>query len=101
MEQIINSNISPRISNIKIESVNLNNSDDRVIYIVNIPKSNTAHQANDKRYYKRFNFESTAMYDYEIKDLLNRSNNPIIDLNFDIIIEQRKERELFPPIPSF
>jgi hypothetical protein len=86
LEQIINTNIFPRISNIKITPVGINNSDDGVIYVVDIPKSNTAHQAKDKRYYKRFNFESVAMYDYEIKDIMNRAHTPILTLEF--LIEQ-------------
>jgi hypothetical protein len=84
LEQIINTNIFPRISNIKITPVKINNSDNEVIYVVDVPKSNTAHQANDKRYYKRFNFESIAMYDYEIRDILNRAHTPILKLEFVI-----------------
>jgi hypothetical protein len=47
---------------------------------VTIPKSTTAHQASDKKYYKRYNFESVAMVDYEIKDIINRQSNPILHL---------------------
>lgn len=86
LEQIINTNIFPRISNLIITPVKINNDNDSVVYVVEIPKSNTAHQANDKRYYKRFNFESVAMYDYEIKDILNRSHTPIITL--ELLIER-------------
>ncbi len=86
LEQIINTNIFPRIPNVNITPIKINNSDDEVAYIVEIPKSNTAHQANDKRYYKRFNFESVAMYDYEIKDILNRAHTPILTL--ELLIEQ-------------
>lgn len=52
---------------------------------MNIPKSNTAHQAFDKKYYKRYNFESVAMEDYEIKDIINRqiNSNLIVILNHD------------------
>jgi hypothetical protein len=35
--------------------------------------SRAPHQANDYRYYKRFNFESTPMEDYEVRDLMRRS----------------------------
>ena len=51
-------------------------SDSHVVYVINIPKSNTAHQASDKRYYRRYNFESVAMEDYEIKDIINRLSSP-------------------------
>ena len=83
LEQVINSNISPRINGIKITSISLNNTNE-VAYVVNIPKSNTAHQASDLRYYKRFNFENVPIYDYEIRDIMNRKKHPIIDLIFKI-----------------
>ena len=35
--------------------------------------SRAPHQANDHRYYKRFNFESTPTEDYEVRDLMRRS----------------------------
>lgn len=82
LEQIIQDKIRPRISNFKIHPIEIDS--DHVVYIVLITKGNTAHQAFDKRYYKRFNFQSTPMYDYEIRDVLNRSNNAIIDLEFEL-----------------
>ena len=81
LEQIINEKIRPRIDNFKIYPISINDED--VIYIVEVEKSSTAHQVNDKRYYKRFNFQSTPMYDYEIRDILNRSKNPKLSLFFE------------------
>jgi hypothetical protein len=48
---------------------------DKVAYVVQIAQasSRAPHQANDYRYYKRFNFESTPMEDYEVRDLMRRS----------------------------
>lgn len=83
LEQVINSNIQPKIQGIIITPITLNSSENHVSYVVEIPKSNTAHQANDKRYYKRYNFESVAMDDYEIRDILNRQTNPEIQLVLD------------------
>ena len=84
LEQVISSNIFPRISGIIIEPIRINGSGNKVVYKVNIPKSFTVHQAKDLKYYKRFNFESVAMYDFEIKDILNRATKPIIKLDFTI-----------------
>ncbi len=89
LEQIIQDKIRPRISDFKIYPIDIDL--DNVVYVVEIRKSNTAHQAYDKRYYKRFNFQSTPMYDYEIKDIMNRNKNPEINLEFEII---NKHREL-------
>ena len=52
LEHVIG-NIRPRIENLIIHSVTIGNSNPDVVYIVQIPKSHTAHQAMDKRYYKR------------------------------------------------
>lgn len=85
IEQIIQSKIRPRIDGIIIHSITVDENLDQVVYAVEIPKSNTAHQAHDKRYYKRFNFNSEPMYDYEIRDVLNRIKAPVIDLELEII----------------
>lgn len=82
LEQVINSNITPRIDEIIIHPISVASNSNDVVYVVYIKKSNTAHQASDFRYYKRFNFESVAMYDYEIKDIMNRKKTPIISLTF-------------------
>lgn len=82
LEQVITSNIHPKVKNIVITPVPID--DDNVVYVVKIPKGDTAHQASDKRYYKRYNFESVAMDDYEVKDIINRNQYPIIELEFEI-----------------
>ena len=101
LEQIIQSKVRPRINGIIIHSVTVDENTDDVVYVVEIPKSNTAHQANDKKYYKRFNFNSEPMYDYEIKDILNRIKSPIIDLELEIT---KRTYEVTKPtygMPSF
>lgn len=80
LEQVINSNIQPKISGLTIHPIPLGSAANHVAYVVNIPKSNTAHQASDKKYYKRYNFESVAMEDYEIKDIINRLSSPELNL---------------------
>ena len=82
LEQVINSNITPRIEGIIIQPISLDKNSNDVVYVVSIKKSNTAHQASDLRYYKRFNFERVAMLDYEIRDIMNRKKTPLISLTF-------------------
>jgi len=82
LEQIVHDKIRPRLSNFKIHPIDIDEAN--VVYVIEVKKSNTAHQAADKRYYKRFNFQSTAMYDYEIRDILNRAKHPNIDLDFKL-----------------
>lgn len=80
IEQIINDKIRPRINHLKIHPVTI--SENEVVYVIEISKSDTAHQADDKRYYKRYNFQSIPMHDYEIRDILNRSKSPKLNLVF-------------------
>ena len=78
--QVIN-NIRPRIDDIIITPISVDN-EQSVIYIIDIPKGETAHQAQDLRYYKRFNFSSEPMQDYEIRDTMGRSKTPKFELSF-------------------
>lgn len=87
LEQVINSNIQPRIDGIVIHPVVINNSDEDVVYVVEIPQSKTAHQnVKELRYYKRYNFESIAMHDYEIRDVMNRNEKP--QLNVQVFVQE-------------
>ena len=80
LEQIISSNIQPRISGIKIYPVPLDSDPQHVAYVVKVPQSDTVHQVTrNKRYYKRFNFESVPMADYEIRDVLNRISHSDVE----------------------
>ena len=88
VEQIINA-IRPRIDGIVIHSVNLSSGASDTAYIIEIPQSNTAHQASDHRYYKRFNFQSVPMEDYEVRDVIFREQTPDIILSF--LIEMTDE----------
>ncbi len=73
LEQVINSKIKRRIPELTIDVVRVQNKISQSVYIVRIPRSTEApHMASDGRYYKRFNFESVQMAEYEVRDLFNR-----------------------------
>lgn len=77
LEQVINSRIQPRIPGMRIHSVALSRTaPGSVVYVVSIPDGATAYQAADQKYYKRFNFQVVPMYDYEIRQILNRVVRP-------------------------
>jgi hypothetical protein len=70
LEQTINSSIQRRIPEIKIYPIRNNGNIKESIYVVKIPKSyEVPHLCKDKRFYKRFNFESVPMEEYEIRQL--------------------------------
>jgi predicted HTH transcriptional regulator len=79
LEHVILDTIRSRLNGVIINSVNLvSHAIGRVAYVVYVPQSHTAHQTSDKKYYKRFNFEATAMDDYEVRDILNRLKHPVL-----------------------
>jgi len=94
LEQVISGNIAPKIQDLKITPVTIDDSDDKVVYVVEIKKGNTAHQSKDKRYYKRYNFESQMMDDWEIKDIINRVSKTQIE----ILLEPRIRRNILKDI---
>lgn len=84
LEQVINSTINRRIDGIRIKEIALSGAKNgRSIYLVSIPQSRRApHMAADKRYYKRFNFESVPMEDYEVRDVSRRLESPELYIFF-------------------
>jgi len=78
LEQVINSTIQRRIDGIRIKQIELKNSNPgRVIYMVDIPQSKYApHMAIDHIFYKRYNYQSIAMEEYEVRDVTNRADAP-------------------------
>jgi len=82
LEQVIIT-IRPKIDGIIITPISVD-SGNAAVYVVDIPKSNTAHQSKNKRYYKRYNFESEPMEDYEIRDVMSRNQYPKFELSFQI-----------------
>jgi Schlafen, AlbA_2 len=95
LEQIT-STIRPRIDSLIIEPVPIGLDQSKCVYVVRIPQSDTAHQASDFRYYKRYNFESIPMYDYKIRDVMGRSTHLRITLSFQIELETREQEKLIP-----
>ncbi|RJQ51606.1 MAG: hypothetical protein C4521_11960 [Actinobacteria bacterium] len=72
LEQVVRSRISPTIDGLRVFQVPL--SGDGVAYVVRIPASTRApHQAFDKKFYKRVNFERPTMEEYEIRELYQRN----------------------------
>lgn len=97
IENVITANISPKINGLKIIPISV---DEGVIYVVEIPQSETAHQNTkdkDCRYYKRHNFKAEPMYDYEVRDIFNRVKFPIVELQFEIeVVSSQKFLKIRP-----
>lgn len=86
-------NIQPKIEGLEIHPVSID--DKHALYVIDVPKSTTAHQARDHRYYKRWNFSAQPMEDYEIRDVMNRKVHPrvIVEAKFTVFREFTKNGE--------
>jgi predicted HTH transcriptional regulator len=84
LEQILNAKIRPRIHGLKMHIVPIGKNKNLAVYILEIPKGETAHQADDKRYYRRHNFMVEPLFDHEIRDIMNSQKNPLIKIDFNI-----------------
>lgn len=82
LDQVIQS-IQPRIDGLRIVPIDITNCPGQAVYVVQVPQSDTAHQASDKKYHKRQNTTTVAMDDYEIRDVMNRSKHPKIEIDFE------------------
>ena len=84
IESAIMTGISPRIEDVRILAIP--RSPGRSLYVIEIPKSfRGPHQAStDKKYYKRHNFSSVPMEDYEISDLRSRRKRLDPLVSFDV-----------------
>lgn len=87
--------IQPKIEGIKIYPIRIDDIG-QSIYVVKIPRSgNAPHMARDKRYYKRFNFKSEPMEDYEVKDLYNRVSIPKLKIDRCSFIRVDETKDMY------
>ncbi|PTX92087.1 hypothetical protein DB346_24375 [Verrucomicrobia bacterium LW23] len=92
LDQVIQT-IQPRINGVRIHVVSI--SETQCCYVVDIPKSETAHMARDGRYYKRHEFTAIAMEEYEVRDVYNRRTHPKIEASFHIFRDSFRGRIIF------
>lgn len=93
IEQVIQTRIQRKIEGLKITPVRINNDLQKSIYIIKIPESSLApHMTSDKRFYKRYNFESVQMEEYEIRNLYNRKEKTNLVIH-NIITSTKLDKE--------
>ncbi|MGY3445526.1 AlbA family DNA-binding domain-containing protein [Bradyrhizobium sp. USDA 4473] len=84
IEQILNSKVQPRMDGVRIERVDMETG--KYGYVISVQQSQIGpHQAPDGKYYKRFNFQSVPMHDYEIRDIMRRSTTPHLYVKFSFL----------------
>lgn len=85
LEQIIQTRISRKIPGLRIYPIRFENDIKKSVYVVKIPISSMSPHLSDKRYYKRYNFESVYMEEYEIRELYNKTGKTELKVS-EIII---------------
>lgn len=89
LENIIDSNIYPKIKGIQIFPIRFDNDIRKTVYVIKIPESKLApHMAKDKKYYKRRNFGKYELEEHEVRLLYYRrkySEILISNLYFDFL----------------
>jgi hypothetical protein len=88
VDQVLNQ-IEPRIIGVRTKVVALSSAKNHVAYVLEIPKGETAHQARDDRYYRRYNFEALPMRDHEIRDVMGRRRFPKITATWRVVLKRR------------
>lgn len=95
LEQVIQDNIQRRIEGLKIFPIRDNEDITKSIYIVKIPRSsNTPHMSADKCYYKRNNFRSVKMEEYEVRDLFYRESTPNLKIAGYILYDKEGDEDV-------
>lgn len=83
IEQILNSKVQPRMDGVRIERIDMETG--KFGYVISVQQSQVGpHQAPDGKYYKRFNFQSVPMHDYEIRDIMRRATAPDLEVKLSL-----------------
>ena len=79
IDRVINSRIHRKISDLKIIPIRFEGDISKAVYVIEIPASDEAPHMAENRFYKRYNFESKPMDEYEVRNLYFRSQRPILE----------------------
>ena len=99
LTQIISSSTAPPLRLFQVFSINV---DGGMVLVVEVEPSYTAHQNRvDKRYYRRTAATSTAMEDFEIRDVMNRRTGPVLELDCSFQLKARlPTKRIFVAVPT-
>lgn len=102
IEQIILSRVQPRIQKLSITRISLDQAHTRFAFVLATEATTIgAHQAPDKKYYKRFELSAVPMEDYEIRDVGRRASVPEPFVTFSLpstLLEQFHNSDTSKPI---
>ena len=86
LEQVISSGIQQKIENLMIYPLRKDGEIKKTVYVIEIPESvSSPHMAKDKRFYKRYNFESVPMEEYEVRRLFFKENKTNLEIGKEVV----------------
>ena len=93
--------VQPSIEGLTIYPIRKDDDLMKSIYVVKVPKSDKApHMAKDHKYYKRNNVESIPMEDFDVKDVMNRIQNPQLGI-FHCVLNKPPQRNKVQECTNF
>lgn len=98
IQRIIESNIRPRLEGIRYQTIQLSGTNTgRVAYVITVPQGKTVHQAPDKLYYGRSEYESVPLEDqlirYKIvRERVAEATINVVDLTLETAAEEYGRR---------
>lgn len=102
LEQVINSKINKRIAGVQIFPVRFDDKITQSVYVVKIPRSdNVPHMCSDRRYYRRYNFVSVPMEEYEVRDAILRVKKSKLSIVSYYLVEKKGYSDTGEAVYSF
>ena len=92
LESALIARIHPWIDGLLIQPIR--DSEGKSVFLFDIPQTMKAHQAGDRRYYMRHNFQKLPMEHYQIVDLMNRRALPILKPTVEVLEVAKQGREV-------
>ncbi len=93
LEQVIQTRIQRKLEGLIISPIRIQQDIKKTIYVVKIPESSLApHMTSNKKFYKRYNFESVQMEEYEVRNLYNRKEKTKLVID-NIVTATTTEKE--------
>jgi len=79
LENVITSGIQQKIEDLIIEPVRLDGCIEKTVYVVKVPVSHRAPHMVKGAFYKRYNFKSVPMEEYEVRHTYGRKQKVILE----------------------
>jgi len=82
LSDVILAHVTPKVD-FEIATIRLASS--RELYVVNVHQGYTAHQASDRKFYRRREAKCISMDWFEIEDVRNRKTRPVLDVQIEVV----------------